>query len=58
MSIEEISMILDYPLKDGRQRVMEVMEERRLAEASEVARTKGLDEEGKMEVSHVEELKR
>lgn len=51
-------MILDYPLKDGRQRVMEVMEERRLAEASEVARTKGLDEEGKMEVSHVEELKR
>ncbi|KAI9637786.1 general substrate transporter [Dioszegia hungarica] len=58
MSIEEISMILDYPLKDGRQRVMEVMEERRLAEASEVARTKGLDEGGKMEVSHVEELKR
>lgn len=54
MSIEEISMILDYPLKDGRQRVLEVMEERRAAEQDELARTKDMDEEGKLEVSHNE----
>jgi hypothetical protein len=54
MSIEEISMILDYPLKDGRQRVLEVMEERRAAEQDDLARTKDMDEEGKLEVSHIE----
>jgi hypothetical protein len=58
MSIEEISMILDYPLKDGRQRVLEVMEARRAAEQDDIARTKGMDEEGKLEVSHIEAVKK
>lgn len=61
MSIEEISMIMDYPLKEGRQRVLEVMEARRAAEAAESGRAKeleGVDIDRKQDVSHVEESRR
>lgn len=53
MSIEEISMVMDYPLKEGRQRVLEVMEERRAASEA-AARNEALDEDAKGEVTHVE----